>query len=247
MAPSTVLTILSALGFWHKLNGLEDPTRHYLVTKMVAGIRNTRQTADVRLPITIPILQKMLDGLPSVIPLHYEQCMLASMFALAFHAVLRVGEFVPQSKKQAQRVLALSDITITKDRLGKREMLVSLRKFKHSAKQGPQSIRVNAQQSHRHCPVILTLKYLKWRGKAPGPLFLLQDRTLCTANKFRALLKEVLHFCGLNPSFYKGHSFRIGAATEAAARGCSDTQIRIMGRWQSDAFLKYIRLSASYF
>ncbi len=39
----------------------------------------------------------------------------------------------------------------------------------------------------------------------------------------------------------KGHSFRIGAATFAAERGFSDAQIRSMGRWQSDAFRKYIR------
>ena len=40
---------------------------------------------------------------------------------------------------------------------------------------------------------------------------------------------------------YKGHSFRIGAATFAAECGFSDAQIRLMGRWQSDAFRKYIR------
>ena len=41
---------------------------------------------------------------------------------------------------------------------------------------------------------------------------------------------------------YKGrHSFRIGAATFAAENGYSDAQIRLMGRWQSDVYRKYIR------
>ena len=41
---------------------------------------------------------------------------------------------------------------------------------------------------------------------------------------------------------YKGHSFRIGAASPAAECGYSETQIRLLGRWKSDAFKKYIRL-----
>jgi hypothetical protein len=48
--------------------------------------------------------------------------------------------------------------------------------------------------------------------------------------------------CGLDTMKYEGHSFRIGAATFSAECGFSDTQIRAMGRWRSDAFLKYIRI-----
>ena len=36
--------------------------------------------------------------------------------------------------------------------------------------------------------------------------------------------------------------FRIGAASHAAECGYSETQIRLLGRWKSDAFKKYIRL-----
>ena len=49
--------------------------------------------------------------------------------------------------------------------------------------------------------------------------------------------------CGLNPSVYKGHTFRIGAASHAAERGMSDAQIRILGRSKFNAFLKYIKIS----
>jgi hypothetical protein len=47
--------------------------------------------------------------------------------------------------------------------------------------------------------------------------------------------------CGLDSSRYKGHSFRIGAASLSAEKGLSDSQIRAMGRWNSNAFRKYIR------
>ena len=61
--------------------------------------------------------------------------------------------------------------------------------------------------------------------------------------EFDFLLKHLLEFCGLSSQVFKGHSFRIGAATSAALRGESDAQIRAAGRWSSDAFRKYIRVA----
>ena len=59
---------------------------------------------------------------------------------------------------------------------------------------------------------------------------------------FKDILRLALTSCGLNPSRFKGHSFRIRAASFAADRGMCDAQIRALGRWKSSAFPKYIRL-----
>jgi len=47
-----------------------------------------------------------------------------------------------------------------------------------------------------------------------------------------------LSFIGLSAQWHKGHSFRIGAATWAMQIGNTDSQIRVMGKWHSNAFLK---------
>ena len=65
---------------------------------------------------------------------------------------------------------------------------------------------------------------------------------LPTQSWVSGLLGTVFRACGMNIQRYKGHSFRIGAASEAAHRGFSDAQIRLMGRWKSDALKKYTHL-----
>lgn len=79
------------------------------------------------------------------------------------------------------------------------------------------------------------------RGYTEGPLFQTMDGLAVSRTVFTTHLAAVFIQCGLDPTKYKGHSFRIGASSYAAERGFSDTQIRLMGRWKSDAFKKYIR------
>ena len=85
------------------------------------------------------------------------------------------------------------------------------------------------------------VEYCKSRGALPGPLFCQQNLTPITVYQFNTELSRCLQFCGLDTSRYKGHSFRIGAASLAADKGFSDAQIRTLGRWKSDAFKLYIR------
>lgn len=117
---------------------------------------------------------------------------------------------------------------------------VNFANFKHNYNQRPFSIVIHRQASF--CPVELLLGYLTLRGDRPGPLCLNLDNSPVSRSFFTDLLSLSIQSCGLHPTRYKGHSFRIGAASYAADRGMSDAQIRALGRWKSNAFLKYIRI-----
>ncbi len=95
------------------------------------------------------------------------------------------------------------------------------------------------------CPVSALLSYLTIRGNCSGILFHFQDTTPLTKPKFTSKLRDLLRQAGLDNSFYAGHSFRIGAATTAAAKGIEDSLIQTLERWKSSAYLAYIRIPPS--
>ena len=86
------------------------------------------------------------------------------------------------------------------------------------------------------------LSYLELRGCRPGPLFLFQSWKPLTRPRFVAVVREALGKSGLDERKYCSHSFHIRAATTAASRGMEDCIIKTLGRWESVAYLQYVRI-----
>ena len=95
------------------------------------------------------------------------------------------------------------------------------------------------------CPVKSVLAYVACRGFKPGPLSCHLDGSPLTRNQLVCSLKSTLTKAGVRCENFSGHSFRIGAATTAAAKGMTDSTIQTLGRWRSDSFKRYIRMSHS--
>ena len=62
-APSTVNTYVSALGYFHRLAGLQDPTKTFYIVEMLKGYGKIGYRLDSRLSITLPILVRIMEGL----------------------------------------------------------------------------------------------------------------------------------------------------------------------------------------
>ena len=91
------------------------------------------------------------------------------------------------------------------------------------------------------CPVAALLAYIAVRPSIAGPLFIYKDGTPLTREKLVVAVRHALEQLGHVASQYSGHSFRIGAATTAAWAGLEDSVVKMMGRWESSAYLRYIR------
>ena len=92
------------------------------------------------------------------------------------------------------------------------------------------------------CPVAALLAYISIRQDRPGAFFLKLDGQPITKAWFVCRIRAILTVLGFPQHEYAGHSFRIGAATSAALAGIEDSTIQALGRWQSAAFLQYIRM-----
>lgn len=78
-------------------------------------------------------------------------------------------------------------------------------------------------------------------SRPQGPLFSFQSGRYLTRSAVVHLLRDAARFAGLPYHSLKGHSFRIGAASTAAAAGLPDWLIKVLGRWSSDCYQLYIR------
>lgn len=241
-APKTISTYLSALSFVHKMQGHTDPTSAFLVSKLVAGAYRLNNKLDVRLPLTVPILNRLLASLHWITTSVYDRFLFQAMYLLAFNAFARIGEVTVKNSKS--KVLQMSDIDISSVDGKPDSVAVTFRHYKHNLPSSPYTI------SFGHGPTTTSAvqalaEYIALRGEFTGPLFCLENKNPVNKLIFDRHLHRSLSFCHLDSSRYKGHSFRIGAATFAAESNVSDARIRALGRWSSNAFRKYIRISGT--
>ena len=75
------------------------------------------------------------------------------------------------------------------------------------------------------------------------PLFRRADGTALRREDVAEMVKYLMKAIGLNPDRFGAHSLRIGGATAALAAGVQPTLIRVLGRWSSDIYEIYCRLS----
>ena len=55
-------------------------------------------------------------------------------------------------------------------------------------------------------------------------------------------LQKVLADVGINSGNFAGHSFFIGTAATVAAKGAEDSTIKILGRRESAAYQRYVKI-----
>ncbi|CAG2240943.1 unnamed protein product [Mytilus edulis] len=170
--------------------------------------------------------------------------MLRTACIVAFYGFLRCGEFTVSKASQFDPHinLCIEDVVFHSD-------LVVL-KLKQS-KTDPFRKGINIQLhklGQLICPYTILLEYIQIRKEfsptnQTDPLFITIDKKPLERQYFITCIKKVLDICGFNSSHYNGHSFRIGAATSAGKAKIEDHLIKTLGRWTSDSYIRYIRVT----
>lgn len=166
--------------------------------------------------------------------------MLWAAFCCAFFGFLRSSEFTAPTMKtfEPHTTLLYTDITITEPYVNINIKVSKTDPFRQgcTVKLAPTGADI--------CPVKAILSFMPFHPSKNGPLFTFADGTFLTRRRLNNILHKALP-CSNRP--ITSHSFRIGAATTAAAAGYPRWLIQQLGRWNSDCFRIYIQIPDSTF
>ncbi len=91
------------------------------------------------------------------------------------------------------------------------------------------------------CPSAMLRDYAKHRtGQWTEPLFVWQSGKQVDAREVRLCLQRCSAMAGEDTVDLSPHSFRIEAVSDAVGRGASEAQLRMMGRWRSNVYMRYV-------
>lgn len=240
---STIKLYLAAVRNLHISCGYHDPLEgKLLLKKILRGIlRYQGQRTILRQPVTPGVLLSIRPILQSWLsPKDYS--MVWAAFTLAFYGFLRCSEFTYQgvSRFSSHLDLCTECVSFFPSLGNPQHMTVTLKSSKTDSFRAGQSIII-ARAASPVCAVTAMRYYFQTVSPPKGPLFFFQSGRLLTRSTVVSLLRDAARHAGLPFHSLKGHSFRIGAASVAAAAGLPDWLIKVMGRWSSDCYQLYIR------
>jgi hypothetical protein len=240
----SVGSVVSALKVYSLYNELEwlGESGRMRVAAVVRELefQDTTPVRQVR-PITMSMIDRMIRCMDLSDPL---QLYVAMAMSLCHNSLMRSGELLSGLKSE--------DFEWD---LEARSVTVHLYRTKSHRRGGPQKIRVVDFDGPSSAYKLVERWFDQWdlwahptwqvmprvdnRSRLLGPQ--LNFGSPATAKWWRRAIGEQLVRIGVEPRFYSGHSFRAGGATDLFVAQVPYPVIKKMGRWRSDAALKYHR------
>lgn len=237
VAPSTIKVYLAGVRALHIERGWPDPCeRAPLTQRVLTGVKRVHGMHPrlLRLPVTLNVLRQLVAHLHVAEWLHpTDRLMMIAACTLAFFGFLRCSEFTSGALR--------SDVVVST--LPRPHLTLTLRASKTDPFRRGCTVAIGSSPGVC-CAVSAMASYLRATSyRSPSaPLFQLVSGAPLLRPVFSSFIQRALTTAGnVNARFYMSHSFRIGAATSAAAAGIPAWLIKTLGRWSSDAYLVYIR------
>ena len=240
----TVSGHLSALRHFSLINGLGDPLVGCERLGMVKrGIARESAPAELRAAVVSHHILAFLDHLDLT---SFDDAMFFAMCCCGFFGFMRFSELTYPDKGGfiGEECLTVGDITWLPNRFD-----LFLKRSKTDRRNDGVIINFGLNDTPV-CPYKALKHYLNLRdgllppfNPASSPLFVELTGLPVRKAWFAQRLADLAVLVGIEGKVTP-HSLRIGAATAAWRAGFSDSQIQAMGRWKSQAFLKYLRIDS---
>lgn len=229
---SYVQRTLSGISFFLKLKNLPSCLQFFSVRQALKGYKKKNFTWDKRKPITPVVLGDLCSITEQVCFSVFEAILFKAFFSVSFFGAFRVSELF---------FIQVNDIILSDSLLR-----IFIRKSKTDQLGKGIWITLYACSSSPVCPVWLMKAYCSVRPFMYDKFFIHESGSPLTRYQFNWVFKRCLERLNLQNSHLTSHSFRIGAATEAARLGLDSELIKKVGRWKSNSYLLYIRPNQSF-
>lgn len=240
---AAVGTHLSALRSMCVDGGLSlAPFADSRIPRLLAGMARSappaRPPRSPRLPISGPLLSRLLDSISPSSPLGRS---LRAALALGFFGLLRAGEFcfkgspyTPLLRRHVSWFPSYFSVLLERSKTDRLQRGVTVKVYRSLAP---------------ICPVaLLSEAWLASPLQSLDAPLLQDDRGLPLSYRMlHHLIKSRSREFGLDPSAFGTHSLRIGGTSQLAASNFSEAQIQALGRWTSECYQRYLRLPDSFF
>ena len=250
---ATVNSYLAGLRSLHLSKGIQPPViKDNWVKEVLRGRENyeaaeTRRrgtAAKGRLPMTVSLMKLWRARIKSSMEEEETQRLLWSVSTLAFYGAFRIHELVSKTEStfDPDNTLLTENVKLVGG-VGERWLEITLKCPKEKKAGRPTIIDV-FEIGGPLCPVKAYLMWTELNTPELGmPLFRKRDGTPMTGRKINMLLKTLLReFACFESGTISSHSFRSGIVSILGSKGFSDEEIKLVGRWSSRAFIRYMKL-----
>jgi len=236
----TIRNNLSAIRAWHIVNNLPYAAGLQLQYTL-KGAQNMTPESSKR-PLRPPVSWEMLQILDKELDHNDpEDCCVLACALVATSGQARLGELLPTcaSRHNPSKHPSVSDLRPSSTAAGSRTL--QLPTSKTTGRAGATIFLCS--QNDCSDPISALETHLKANNLPRHyPLFSHRLRDGYVALTRRRFLKRCNEIWSTyNLPFITGHCFRIGGTTILLLRGVSPHIVKVMGRWSSDAFLRYWR------
>lgn len=199
------------------------------------GYKKKNSLPDTRRPFSVSLLKEICRVTKIVCFSGFESILFKTAFVLAFFDAMRISELLPRSKKSVSGLLT-HHVLVHRAGLN---IFIAHSKTDRSGK--GVWITLYSCRAVEICPLRTVKEYLSIRPSGEGRFLGHLDGSPLTGYQFNMVLKKCMLKLGLQAFHFTSHSFRIGAATEAAKMGLDAAIIKRIGRWNLQRFNIYVR------
>ena len=251
MSPNSLTAYISNLKLIHKLRKLPTPGCDSILCKtQVRGAKNLKyydsSSKTVKKTMTLPLLRLLGDALSKNNWSDHSKLVVWTTYTVAFMGSFRMGELLAKSKFvfNVFETLLWSDIKF----IGVDSVQIHNKIPKNRSPNG-EYISLFPFPLHGCCPIAALLKLKESSnvtGRENSPVFMFSNGACLTKARLNKLIVEQLTpHLGIEAKNYSSKSFRsaLPSALASHPKMQNDSTIKRWGRWNSNAFERYTRLS----